>query len=57
MNEQFTKLQKLITANEDKDDNFDREELYKYFKVSSDAQLNLKQREKAIELLEKRLKK
>lgn len=57
MNEQFKKLQSLITANEDKDDNFDREELYKYFKVSSDAQLNLKQREKAIELLEKRLKK
>lgn len=57
MNEQFTKLQKLITANEDKDDNFNREELYKYFKVNSDAQLNLKQREKAIELLEKRLKK
>lgn len=57
MNEQFKKLQSLITANEDKDDNFDREEFYKYFKVSSDAQLNLKQREKAIELLEKRLKK
>ena len=57
MNEQFKKLQSLITANEDKDDNFNREELYKYFKVNSDAQLNLKQREKAIELLEKRLKK
>lgn len=57
MNEQFTKLQKLITANEDKDDNFNREELYKYFKVNSDSQLNIKQREKAIELLEKRLKK
>ena len=57
MNEQFKKLQSLITANEDKDDNFNREEFYKYFKVNSDSQLNLKQREKAIELLEKRLKK
>lgn len=56
-NKQFEKLRKLITANEDKDDNFNREEFYKYFSVSMDNQLNFKQREKAIELLEKRLKK
>ncbi len=56
-NKQFEKLRKLITANEDKDDNFNREEFYKYFGVSMDNQLNFKQREKAIELLEKRLKK
>lgn len=56
-NKSFDKLQKLIVANEDKDDNFDRAEFYKFFSVSSDIQLNLKQRDKAIELLEKRLKK
>ena len=56
-NKKFEKLRKLITANEDKDDNFNREEFYKYFSVSMDNQLNFKQREKAIELLEKRLKK
>ena len=56
-NKSFEKLQKLIVANEEKDDNFDRAEFYKFFGVNSDIQLNLKQREKAIELLEKRLKK
>lgn len=56
-NEQFKKLQDLIRKNEDKDDNFDRAEFYKYFGVSADTQLNFKQREKAIELLEKRLSK
>lgn len=56
-NKSFEKLQKLIVANEEKDDNFDRAEFYKYFGVNSDIQLNLKQRDKAIELLEKRLKK
>lgn len=57
INKQFLELQKLIKANEDKDDNFDREDFYNYFGVERDNQLNLKQREKAIELLEKRLKK
>ena len=57
INKQFIKLKQLIEANEDKDDNFDRAEFYKYFKVDSDNQLNIKQREIAIKLLEKRLKK
>lgn len=57
LNKQFIKLKQLIEANEDKDDNFDRAEFYKYFKVDSDNKLNIKQREIAIKLLEKRLKK
>ena len=57
INKQFLQLQKLIKANEDKDDNFDREDFYSYFDVEKDNQLNLKQREEAIDLLEKRLKK
>lgn len=57
LNKQFIKLKQLIEANEDKDDNFDRAEFYKYFKVDSDNKLSIKQREIAIKLLEKRLKK
>lgn len=57
INKQFEELRKLIQTNEEKDDKFDRAEFYKYFKVESDNQLNLSQREKAIELLKKRLKK
>ena len=57
INKQFLELQKLIKANEDKDDNFDREDFYSYFDVEKDNQLNLEQRKEAIELLERRLKK
>lgn len=57
INEQFTKLRDLIQKNEDKDDNFDRENFYKYFKVSSDNQLTFSQRNDAIALLESRLNK
>lgn len=57
INKEFLKLQDLIKKNEDKDDNFERGEFYKYFKVDSDSQLNFKQRKQAIELLERRLKK
>ena len=57
INKQFIKLKQLIEANEDKDDNFDRAEFYKYFKVDSDNKLSIKQRELAIKLLKKRLKK
>lgn len=56
MNKEFLKLQELITTNEEQDENFDRKEFYKYFKVDSDNQLNIKQRNKAIELLTERLK-
>ncbi len=54
-NKQFEELKKLVEKNEDKDDNFDREEFYKYFNVLTDNQLNFKQRSEAIELLKKRL--
>ena len=56
-NKEFMKLKELIEKNEDKDDNFNREEFYKYFKVNADSQLNSKQIKVAIDLLEKRLKK
>lgn len=56
-NKEFLKLRELIQKNEDKDDNFDRAEFYKYFKVDSDSQLNSKQIKVAMDLLEKRLKK
>ena len=48
-------MKKLIVANEEKDDNFDREKFYKYFNAESDEQLTYKQIEEAIELLDKRL--
>ena len=57
INTEFLKIRKLIESNESKDDNFQREEFYKYFGVDSDNSLNFKQRKEAIELLEKRLKK
>ena len=50
-------LRDLLEKNEDKDNNFDRADFYKYFKVESDNQLNQKQMKKAIKLLEKKLKK
>lgn len=56
LSKEFDKLCKLIDKNEEKDEKFDREEFYKYFKVSSNIQLNTKQRKLAIILLEKRLK-
>lgn len=57
INAQFLKLKDLIVKNEEKDDNFDRSKFYEHFKVSSDNQLNMKQRAIAIKLLEQRLKK
>lgn len=57
INEQYLKMKNLIEKNEDKDDNFSRDEFYNFFSVSSDTQLTFEQRDKAIELLEKRLKK
>jgi len=49
-------MKKLIVANEEKDETFDREKFYKYFDVDSDDKLTYKQVEEAIGLLEKRLK-
>lgn len=48
-------MKKLITANEEKDDTFDREKFYQYFGADNDAGLTYKQVEEAITLLEKRL--
>lgn len=45
----------LIEKVEDKDDKFERENLYQYFNVTSDNQLTYKQLKEAIELLKKKL--
>lgn len=50
-------MKKLIVANEEKDDTFDREKFYKYFNTDSDENLTYKQIEEAITLLDERLKK
>ena len=49
-------MKKMIVANEEKDDTFDREKFYKYFNAESDEDMLFSQVEEAIELLEKRLK-
>ena len=49
-------MKKLITANEEADNKFDREKFYKYFNTDSDESMTYKQIEEAIVLLEKRLK-
>lgn len=48
-------MKKLIVANEEKDDSFDREKFYKYFDTDSDLTMTYKQVEEAIGLLDKRL--
>ena len=48
-------MKKLIVANEEKDNKFDREKFYKYFDAESDEEMTYKQFEEAIELLDKRL--
>lgn len=47
-----TKLKELIEQKEDKDDKFDREKFYEYYKTTSDSQMTYKQKEDAIKLLE-----
>jgi len=47
-----TKLKKLIETKEDKDDKFDREKFYEYYKTTNDSQMTYKQKEDAIKLLE-----
>lgn len=56
-NKKIMKLKKLIEKNEDNDNKFDREEVYKYFNAESDAQIKWDDLDKAIKLLEKRLEK
>lgn len=48
-------MKKLIEANEEKDNNFDREKFYKDFNTDSDLTMTYKQAEEAIGLLDKRL--
>jgi hypothetical protein len=48
-------MKKLIEANEEQDNNFDREKFYKYFNAESDLTMTYKQVEEAICLLDKRL--
>ena len=50
-------MKKLIIANEEQDDKFDRTKFYEYFNASSDSDMTYKQIDEAIDLLEKRLKK
>ena len=56
-NKKIMKFKKLIEKNEDNDNKFDREEVYKHFKAESDAQIKWDDLDKAIKLLEKRLDK
>ena len=46
-----TKLKQLIETIESKDEKFNREKFYEYFKTTSDAQMTYKQKEEAIKLL------
>lgn len=46
------KLKQLIENKEEKDEKFDREKFYEYFKTTSDNQMTYKQKEEAIKLLE-----
>ena len=50
------KFKKLIEQNEEKDDKFGRKEVYKYFGAENDGQIKWNDLDKAINLLEKRLK-
>ena len=47
------KLKELIETKEEKDDKFNREKFYEYYKATSDAQMTYKQKIEAIELLSK----
>jgi len=49
-------MNKLIAANEEKDEKFNRTEFYEYFNTDSDLTMTYKQQQEAILLLEKRLK-
>lgn len=53
LNDKVQKLKKLITAKEEKED-WNREQLYKYYNVESDSQLTIKQVDEIIKLMEKK---
>lgn len=46
------KLKKLIEQKEDKDEKFDREKFYEYYKTTCDSQMTYQQKQDAIKLLE-----
>lgn len=54
LNENTMKMKKLIEAKEKADENFNRENIYKYFGVESDSQLSSKQVDEVIKLLSKK---
>lgn len=54
-NKVFMRLRELIELCEEKYEDFNREDLYKYYKVEADSQLNYKQIEEVIDLLEKKV--
>lgn len=55
-NKKIIQFKKLIEQNEDKDNNFERKEVYDYFGAENDTQIKWNDLDKAIMLLEKRLK-
>lgn len=54
-NKKLLLLKDLIEKNEDKDDKFNRNDLYKYYNATTDTQLKWNDLDKAIELLKKKL--
>ena len=56
-NELLLKFKELIEQNEEKDESFDRKEVYKYFGAENDTQIKYNDLPKVIKLLEKRLEK
>lgn len=54
-NKKILLFKELIEKNEDKDDKFKREDLYKYLGATTDAQIKWNDLDKAIELLKKKL--
>lgn len=54
-NQKILLFKDLIQKNEDKDDKFNREDVYKFFGASSDTQIKWNDLDKAIELLKKKL--
>ena len=56
LSDNLMKMKKLIDLREEKDKDFNRDNLYKYYGVESDSQLTNKQVEEIISLLEKKEK-
>ena len=54
-NKEFLSLKQLIEKAEEHDENFERQNLYDFFKVESDNQLNNKQMTEAINILKKKI--